>query len=187
MSQHNLKFHWKCARSGEYLGITEAHLYLPGGYRFYGFTDGSSVFFIRAGFDTQYQPHGILKISEAACWAANATLTDNQVAKQAHLPFLQDVAEKTMGKGLLATDIEMLVANQIAIGIETIDELREDKETHFDTLESVKIVSHQNFRKADSFAKLESSCRTIKAPTRHKLPEESAKSPQTPHPEYAYR
>lgn len=153
---------WHCAKSGKPLTSAVAHLYLPGGERLLGFTDGSNVFHVNSAFDTLSTHNAPLMISpHRSKWARNAIVRENMIDAMSHAPSLNLTALQTLGQSLLVIDIQMVVGNQLVAGLESREALSADAETNAEVLASVKIVDDTAFNPMDRYFTLKPSHRSL--------------------------
>ncbi|WP_273206778.1 hypothetical protein [Marinobacter subterrani] len=156
------RFIWHCAKTGRPLTGKTVNLYLPGGQRVRGYSDGSSVLFVESAFDTLMTPEVQLSLSPTATkWARKATLTSSLVEAMSGRPLTLE-GMQIIAEAKLVIDILMAVGNQLVFGLETRADITADKETYDEVMCSTKLVLAEEFRAKDSFETLGPSHRTLR-------------------------
>lgn len=156
------RFIWHCAKSGKPIQGEIVHLYLPGQQRLLGYSDGSNVLFVKSAHDMTMVNTPSLKISpDITPWARNALVNESTLDALTHSVKMSLSALTIIGSPALVVDIQMVVANQIAIGLASRQDLLLDNETHREVNSAVKIVTAPEYDPEDRFEHLSASHRSL--------------------------
>lgn len=156
------RFVWHCAKTGRPLNGHLVHLYLPGGQRIRGYSDGSNILFVEAAYDTSMPTTTRLSLApEKAKWARNALLDSSLIEAMSGKPLTLETM-RIVAEAPMVIDILMVVGNQMVCGLESRAEITADTETYNEVMQSIKLVLDNEFNEADRFETLHTSHRTLK-------------------------